>query len=338
MICQSERITIKACLALFFALACNHPKEVPSAGIRETGTRPAIKTIAIATLMSHPALDAVIQNAEAELARRGFVEGKTARFIRRNANGQPELASIIASEVSSQNPDVVIAITTPMAQAFARVRKGPLVFAAVTDPVSAGLVADLARPVPAITGTSDAFPYLEQLRLVREITPAVSVIGVIFNPGESSAQYGIQQLRRHASELGFRLLEAPITSTTDVAPAAEGLIRGRGAEALMITSDNTSIAGVAGAVQVAIRARKPLYVGDAGSVEQGGLATVSVGYDHLGVETGALAARFLAGERNLPVVVAGAAAVHVNTRAASLMNVKIPSAVLARATVHDRIK
>lgn len=307
------------------------------------GSRPKVgkpgaeKIVAIATLMAHPALDAVQDNLKTELAKEGYVEGQNLRYIVRNANGQVQLAANIASELDSQKPDVVVAITTPMAQAVAKTVHCPIVFAAVTDPVGAGLVKSLDQGEENITGTSDAWPYEDQLKLIRQISPAAKRLGVLYNPGEAASQYGIKEIKKFAPALGFEIVEGAVSSTTDVYPVAQNLA-GR-TDALFLSSDNTVIGGIASAVKVAVERKMPLYVGDSGTVEKGGMGAVSVGYAALGTKTGELVGRVLKGEKNIPTVVAHGDEIYLNAKAAELMGVTIPAEVLKRATkVYDSIK
>jgi len=293
-------------------------------------SRPAIKVIAIATLMSHPALDAVQENLKKELTRQGFLEGKNISYFIRNANGQVQLAANIANEIASIDPAVVVAITTPMAQAVAKYVHCPIVFAAVTDPVGAGLVKSLDEGEKMVTGTSDAWPYEDQLKLIRKISPNVKRLGVLYNPGEAASQYGIKQIRLFAPALGFKLVEGAVSSTGEVYPVAQNLATR--VDALFLSSDNTVIGGIAAAFKVAVEHKLPLYVGDSGTVEKGGLAAVSVGYAELGTETGKLVIRSLKGERNIPTVVAKGTKVYINKRAAELMGVTIPEDVIRNAT------
>jgi putative ABC transport system substrate-binding protein len=298
---------------------------------------PDTKVVAIATLMSHPALDAVQENLKKELERQGLVEGQNIRYIIRNANGQVQLAANIATELVSQNPDVIVAVTTPMAQAVAKTARCPVIFAAVTDPVGAGLVKSLEKGEDTITGTSDAWPYEDQLKLIRQISPNAKRLGVLYNPGEAASQYGIKEIRRFAPGLGFELVEGSVSSTGEVYPVAQNLA-GR-VDALFLSSDNTVIGGVAAAVKVAVEHKIPLYVGDSGTVEKGGLAAVSVGYAELGTETGKLVIRSLNGERNIPTVVARGSEVYINKKAAEMMGVTVPDEVLRNATkVYEEIK
>ena len=294
-------------------------------------------TIAVVTLMSHPSLDAVERNAVSEIERQGYTESKNTRFIFRNANGQVNLAASIAKDLAAEQPDVILAITTPMAQAVAKNASCPVVFAAVTDPVGADLVRSLDEGEEHITGTSDAWPYEAQLKLIRRISPGAKRLGVLYNPGEAASQYGIRQIRKYAPELDFALVEGAVSTTAEVFPVAQNL--SQQVDALFLSSDNTVISGVAAAVKVAAENDLPLYVGDSGTVEKGGLAAVSVGYGDLGTETGQLVVRVLEGETHIPVVVASGVDISLNTKAAELMGVTIPRDVMDQAShIFNEIK
>jgi putative ABC transport system substrate-binding protein len=295
------------------------------------------KTVAIATLMTHPALDEVDAAIREELARRGYREGQNLRYIKRNASGQIALTTNIARDLASMRPDVIVAITTPMAQAIVNTPFRPIVFAAVTDPVGAKLVHSLDKPEPGISGTSDAWSYKAQLELIHRITPKVKRLGVLHNPGEAASQYGMKRIRALAPAMGFTLVEGPVDTTTNVFSVAQSLADR--VDALFLSSDNTVIGGAAGAMKVAFEKHIPLYVGDSGTVEKGGLATVSVGYHGLGLQTGALIDRVLKGERNIPTIVCTGDEVYVNTAAAAKMGVTVPQAVLSSARkVYTTIK
>ena len=318
------RLSAAALLMLASCSGSNEPAQNPT------------RTVAVATLMSHPALDEVRTGVVEGLASEGFVQGRDYVLVERNANGQTQVAATIAGQLAAQRPDVIVAIATPMAQAVKARWQGPLVFAAVTDPVGAGLVPDL-RGTQMITGTSDAWPYRDQLRLIREIQPNVRRLGVLYNPGEAASQYGMTQIRQLAPSMGFTIVEAPVSSTGEVATAAR--LVARNSDALFLSSDNTVISAVGAAYQEAVRQRKGLYVGDSGTVERGGLAAVSVGYRALGVQTGRLAGRALRGQRGQPVIVAQGSDVYVNRRAAADMGVTVPQSVLSRATrVFDTVR
>lgn len=298
---------------------------------------PDQKVIAILTLVSHPALDSIQDAVKAELSAQGYVDGKNAKYILRNASGQIQLAATIAAEVSALKPDVTVAITTPIAQAAAKAIKGPLVFSAVTDPVGAGIVKSMDKGEGDVTGVSDAWPYEAQLKLIRRIGPNIRKLGVLYNPGEAPSQYGIKEIRRFAAPLGFEISEGAVNSTMEVFPVAQSLA-GK-VDALYLSSDSTAIGGVAAAMRVAADHRIGLFVGDSGTVAKGGVAAVSVGYPELGRETGRLAARLLRGERDITPVVAKGVDVHLNKKAAEMMGIALPDEVVrSAAKVYESIE
>jgi putative ABC transport system substrate-binding protein len=196
--------------------------------------------------------------------------------------------------------------------------------------VGAGLVSDLGQPRPLVTGTCDAWPYRSQLELIRQVLPQARRLGVLYNPGEAASQYGIKKIRELAPELGFEVRERAAGTTAEVYPAAASLVDE--VDALFLSSDNTVIGGVAGAVKVAVSKQKPLFVGDSGTVAKGGIGAVSVGYHQLGRQTGELVDRMLRGERNLPVVVATGDEIYLNREAARQMGVSLPPELEAKAT------
>ena len=313
---------VGAVAALVLAAACGTSDPGESAG-------DAPPLVAIATLMQHPALDTVVDNMKAALAEQGYREGESIRYDVRNANGDPNLAVTIVRELDRAQPDVLVAVTTPVAQVAARQARSPVVFSAVTDPVGAGVVESLESPAENLTGVSDAWPYRAQVALAREIVPGAGRLGVVFNPGEAASQYGIARIRDVAPEFGFDILEIPVSNTQEILGALR--VRIGDVDAVYLSSDNTVIQGLPAALRVALDTGTPLFVGDSGTVEEGGLAAVSVGYAGVGRSTGELVARVLQGERNIPVVVAEGDEVFLNLETAARLGVDIPPAVRARA-------
>lgn len=287
-------------------------------------------TIAVFNLQQHPILNSVEKGVIDELAKRGYKADSSARFIMRNANGNMQRVSTIASNLATQQPDIVIPISTPVSQAVTKQVNAPVVFGALTDPVGAGIMPSLDSTRKRITGTTDALPYRAQLKLVRRISEDARRLGMLFNPGEASSQYAIKQVRRVAPKLNFELVEGPVSSSNEVYSVAQSLAKR--VDVLLISTDNTVAAGIAGAVRVASEQDIPLYACDRGSVKKGAISAVSPGYYRIGRKTGELAARMLQGERHLPVAKPDSGDIYLNFEAARRMNVEIPKSVRADAT------
>ena len=297
----------------------------------------AERKIAIINLMQHPVLDSVEAETKKYLLENGYSKKEGYIIIERNLNGQKDLLSTVANEIINQNPLIIIAITTPVAQTFVKKAKCPVVFSLVTDPIEAGILDSLTQTKPNITGTSDVFPYEEQIKLIREIHPNAKTIGLVYDPGEAPARFAFEQLKKICPKYNFELITKPATSSNEVPLAAKSLI-GK-AEIFFVSSDNTAIESVPSLVSLCINNKIPLYVGETGSVEKGGIATCSVSYNSFGEATGKLAVRVLNGEKNIPIYVPSEYSIAINTKAAELMNVKIPVSVIKRAkNVYKEIK
>jgi len=295
------------------------------------------KKIAIITLMQHPVLDSVEAQTKKYLLEHGYDKAHGYTIIEKNLNGQKDLLPTVVNEINNQKPVLIIAITTPVAQAFVKKATCPVVFSLVTDPVEAGILDSLTQTKPNITGTSDVFPYEEQIKLIREIHPNAKTIGLVYDPGEASARFAFAQLSRICPKYGFELISKPATSSSEVPLAAKSLI-GK-AEIFFVSSDNTAIESVPALVSICVKNKIPLYVGETGSVEKGGIATCSVSYGSFGIATGQLADRVLKGEKNIPIYIPSEFEIAVNTKAAELMNVQIPDSVIKKAkNVYNQIK
>src|SRR5690554_386457 len=140
-------------------------------------------SLGITQIVEHPALDASRQGVLDELAEHGYVEGDNLTVDFQNAQGDTAIAAQIARKFAGDRPDLVLAISTPSAQAAAAaMRDTPIVFTAVTDPLMAKLVNDMDAPGGNITGVVDAPPLEAQLQLIRDMFPEAQRLGVAYNP------------------------------------------------------------------------------------------------------------------------------------------------------------
>jgi len=140
--------------------------------------------IGITQFATHVALDSNRQGFIDGLASVGYDEKKV-HFILSNAQGDVPTANMIASDLVTKNVSLIMAIATPSAQAVRNVTENKdiaLLFSAVTDPVSAGLV-----PATNVTGTSDAAPIDEQFALIKLLFPEAKKIGFVYSLGEANS-------------------------------------------------------------------------------------------------------------------------------------------------------
>lgn len=289
-------------------------------------------TVGVTAIVEHPALDAARDGVKDALAAEGFTDGDTIDFIYQSAQGAPATAAQIARQFVGDGVDVIVPISTPSAQAaLAATRDIPIVFTAVTDPLAAELVGSLMAPGGNITGLSDMSPIAEQVALIKEITPDVKMLGVLFSPGEANSVSLVNRLKEVAGPAGIEIVEAPVTKSADVQAAARGLV-GK-VDAMYVPTDNTVVSALEAAIGVAEENDIPFYAGDTDSVNRGAIASIGFNYYDVGIQTGQVVARILNGEApgGIDVTFASGTDLFVNPGAAEKMGVAIPAAVIERA-------
>jgi putative ABC transport system substrate-binding protein len=289
-------------------------------------------TVAVTAIVEHPALDAARDGIREGLAAAGFTEGDKINFIYQSAQGQPATAAQIARQFVGDGATIIVPISTPSAQAAVAATKDiPIVFTAVTDPLGAQLVASLDKPGANVTGLSDLSPLAEHIALIKEITPNVKKLGVVFNPGEANSVTLVGKLKELAGPAGIEIVESAATKSADVQQATRALVGG--VDAIYIPTDNTVVSALEGAIAVAEESKIPLYAGDTDSVNRGAIATIGFNYHDIGLQTAKIVARVLNGEKPGDIAVTNATGtdLFVNPGAAAKMGVTIPEAVVARA-------
>ena len=284
--------------------------------------------IGINQLVQHPALDS---------ATAGFKEafseaGVEVEFDEQNANGEQGTALTIAQQFASDDLDLALAVATPAAQAMAQnITDVPLLFTAVTDPVSAELVDSMEEPGANVTGTSDAAPIDKQLELLKEIVPDAERIGIVYASGEVNSQVQVDQAREAAGPLGLEIETQTVTTVNEIQQAVEAL---GDVDAIYVPTDNMVVSGIASLVQVAEGKQIPVIAAESGTVEGGAGATLGIDYTELGRQTGEMALRILRdGEdpATMPVETATEFTYVVNEDAAERQGVTIPEDILAEA-------
>jgi putative tryptophan/tyrosine transport system substrate-binding protein len=296
------------------------------------GALAEMRTVAVTAIDRHPALDATYRGIEDALAEAGYSNGDTFTLTYVNAEGSAARAGEIARRLVEMAPDVIVPISTPSAQAVVAAGGSvPVVFAAVTDPLAAKLVGDLLHPGGTVTGVSDGSPIGAHLDLIKEITPEVRRLGVVFNPLEVNALVLLERLEAEAPARGIEIVAAEAPRAGEVEAAARGLI-GR-ADAIYIPTDNTVVAAAENVVALGSANGVPVYAGDTNMVHLGALAALGFNYYDLGRQTGKIVVRVLEGERAGDVSVQGVeiTELYLNLAAAKAMGVSLPEAALARA-------
>ncbi|HAS5236439.1 TPA: ABC transporter substrate-binding protein [Vibrio cholerae] len=289
--------------------------------------------VAVSQIVEHPALDATRQGLLDGLKAKGYEEGKNLEFDYKTAQGNPAIAVQIARQFVGENPDVLVGIATPTAQALVSATKTiPIVFTAVTDPVGAKLVKQLEQPGKNVTGLSDLSPVEQHVELIKEILPNVKSIGVVYNPGEANAVSLMELLKLSAAKHGIKLVEATALKSADVQSATQAIAEK--SDVIYALIDNTVASAIEGMIVAANQAKTPVFGAATSYVERGAIASLGFDYYQIGVQTADYVAAILEGKEpgSLDVQVAKGSDLVFNKTAAEQLGITIPEAVLARAT------
>lgn len=290
--------------------------------------------VGIIQLMEHPSLDTIRESIIEGLEDEGYVEGENLKIEYQNGQNDMSTMKNIAQTFVGDECDVIVAIATPAAQAaLSETTEIPIVFAAITDPVGAGLVDSLDNPGGNVTGTSDEVSAEMIMNLAKDITPDFKTIGVLYNIGEDNSVSVVAQLKEYAGENGYKVIESTVTNTGEVQQAAQYLADK--VDIVFSPIDNTVASSMAVATETFNNAGIPFYVSADSMVNDGGLATCGIDYTVLGRETAAMIADILEGADPAAIAVRKMSemSVYVNKETAKALNIEIPQAILDKAVL-----
>lgn len=256
---------------------------------------PAEKTykIAISQIVEHPSLDAT---------RDGFLKALEDAGLKvdvdyNNAQGDPNNFKAIAQKIASSDADLAFGIATDTSLALAEeVKDIPVLFAAVTDPVDAGIVTQLEAPGGNVTGASDTNPdaIVKTIDFIAKEIGEVKTVGIVIDESQTNAVVMSDIAEEALAKHNIKLLKAPVANVSDIQQAAQSLV-GR-VDAIYITLDNTVVSGVDSIIDVANENDIPFFSADRDTVEKGAFATVGFKYYDHGYEAGQMAIEILNGK------------------------------------------
>lgn len=288
------------------------------------------KLVAITQIAQHPSLDQARNAIIDELKANGYELGKNLEILEQNAQGNITNAVAIARHFVSANPDAIVAISTPSAQAAVNAAKGsgvPVVFSSVTDPVAAGLVQDLKEPAEYITGAIDFPLIVEELELITKFAPAAKTIGFIYSAGEANSLKTIS-LMKEAMAGKYEYAESVVLNSAQVGQAVSALA-GK-VDAIYIPSDNVVFSALTTLVQISREQKIPVFSSDPDSVKHGVLACIGYTQYAVGQQAGRLLVKILSGEKLLEISAPEKAEIWVNKSSAGILGLEVPAEIMKK--------
>lgn len=281
--------------------------------------------IGISQFITHQSLDATREGFVDELAKQGYVEGKNIEIDLQNAQGEQRNLKTISQQLA-ESSDVVLAIATPSAQSLANTTQTtPVIFSAVTDPVSAKLVESREHPGGNVTGTSDqsSDAISTQINLIKKVLPKAKTIGILYTQSEPNSVVQKDEAKRLLEEKGFTVVEKTILDSNNVKAAAESLMAE--VDMVFVPTDNIISSTMETVKQVSIKHKVPVFGGSTEMIAVGGLYNYGSNYEELGRQTARMLIRVLKGEKpeNIAVELPEKLELHTNKEMADALGIDI---------------
>ncbi len=295
------------------------------------------KKVRIGYLSGNPPSDTkdAFDAFQTKLHALGYIEGQNLLFEARYADGRYERLPQLAADLVRLKVDVIFAYGTPGSLAAKNAtRVIPIVFAPVSDPVLAGLVATLTRPGGNVTGVTLNNPELSAKRvsLLKEAVPAASRVVVLANPDFAPSPSLVAETRRGARVLGMQIQVLEIRQPQELAKAFGTMAAGK-THAVVILPDPMFIAERRRIVELAATSRISAMYHLRQFVEAGGLMSYGADYVEAFQQGALLVDKILKGAKpaDLPVEQPWRFPLVINLKTAKALGLTIPQPLLLRA-------
>jgi putative tryptophan/tyrosine transport system substrate-binding protein len=276
-----------------------------------------------------------IQRFTRKLRDYGYIEGQNLRLVPHFAEGRDDRYPAMAAELAALPVDLIVTWGTPAALAAKQATKTiPVVMGAIGDPVSVGIVSNLARPDGNITGFAAQNVDLEgkRLELLKDFLPHLSCVGILANAGNPLFDVSLQRLRPAAEQLRVVVDVFDVHRSGGIEAALLGLDRTRPdgvlvAPDLVLLSQRRQIAGALA------NSKLPAVYPFREYIDAGGLMIHGANLGVLFERAAGYVDRILKGAKpaDLPVQLATEFELIINLKTASAIGVTIPPTLIARA-------
>ena len=269
-----------------------------------------------------------------EMRRLGWIEGQTIAYDRDYADDRHQDLARLAAELVARKPELIYAPPQVAAMAVSRAtRTIPIVFAAGSDPVGAGLVSSLARPGGNATGIIGVVDSLapKRVELLREILPGAKRIGLLGDPTVPYWTLDRNALAPVATALGLMIVVGEASNPVEFDAAVAKLI----AQSVDVIVANSAIATNRRRrlIELANQRRVPVVGAGAPMVEAGALFAYGASLPDQLRRSAHVVDKVLKGAKpaDLPVEQPTKFELVINLKVAKALGIVIPPSVLSRA-------
>jgi ABC-type uncharacterized transport system substrate-binding protein len=303
------------------AASTPHPKSAVAGRIYKVG---------LVYFAPEPGADLVIKAILDALRDRGFVQGKNLDV--RQAHAQADISNItqLLQNYDSSDVDAIVTLTTPcVTSACTMVKRKPVIFSYVYDPIAAGAGKTMRDHLPLVTGIGSFPPLEESLAVFKRFLPGLKALGIIYNSSEANSRKVVEVARGLCKKEGLRLEEVTVTGTNEVYLAAQ-VVAQKSIDAIWIAGDNTATVAFDGIAKVAAKSNLPLLTNDIIEVEKGAMLAVQIGFYQPGYEAGVMVSRILLGESpaDIPIENIARKRVEINFERVKALGMTVPEDLL----------
>jgi putative tryptophan/tyrosine transport system substrate-binding protein len=279
----------------------------------------------------------VLDAFQGRLKELGYVEGRTITIDYRFADGEHDRLPQLAAELVQTKVDLLVAAPTQAVVAAKDATKTiPIVMIGAPDPVALGWMDNLTRPSGNLTGltfTVGVETFAKELELLREVSPDVRLVAVLFDPLSSPAQrLVIERIKDASNSLSVQLLLLEARGPEDF-EGAFALMANEGAGALLVVADNNYMRQAARLANLALQHRLPSIYQIRFPVEAGALMSYGPNVADQWARAAEYVDKLLKGAKigDLPVQQPTKFNLVINARTAKALGLTIPPTLLARA-------
>ena len=293
-------LILAAALLLSFAACSGGSKSSDDNSTDAASPAETTYKIGLCNYVDDASLNQIVSNIKSELAALGAQNGVTFEITDENCNADPNVLTQIVANFIADDVDLMIGVATPVAmamQAATEENEIPVVFAAVSDPVGAGIVASMDAPGANITGTSDYLDTAAIMNLIFAADEDAAKIGLLYDLGQDASTTAIADAKAYLDNKGVAYTEATGTTVDEVVLAAKSLIADN-VDAIFTPTDNTIMTAELSIYEMLAEAGIPHYTGADSFALNGAFLGYGVDYANLGKETADMVADILLNAKN----------------------------------------
>jgi len=266
----------------------------------------------------------------------GYRVGENVVIEYRFADGELERLLALATDLVRLGVDIIVSGNNVNTVAAMKATTTiPIVMTNSAEPVSAGLVASLARPGGNVTGFSSE-PGDEingkRLEFLKDTLPNLSRVGILWNPDFAPNQERLTSIREAAPALGLTLVPVEARGLDSLEQAFATMVRER-AQMLAVLSDGV-LFNCRGQIGVmALGNRLPAIAAAREYAEAGLLLTYGIDLRDQFRQSAVFVDKILKGAKpaDLPVEQPTKFELVINLKTAKALGLDVPPTLLARA-------